>query len=230
MAFVGATGAGKTSLINLLTRLYEPQRGSGSAGPTGPPPEIPQKRGCGNAWRRSSRTSSCSAAASPRTYPAGSGCDLGVADVEEAAARTVEAHTFIETRLPAGYQHRAPGTRCRPVGRPAPAVVFCPGRGSRLRCPRCWTRRPARSTPKPRPLIQRGIHNLMEGKTAHRHRPPALDHSRTWTGSTSFHKGRIVEESGQPPTDRRCFWRASTTASTSLQYRSEAGPAPIAAG
>lgn len=99
VAFVGATGAGKTSVIKLLTRLYEPQRGEILLDGV-PLRAIPQLR-----LRR--RVAMVLQDVFLFSGTIADNVRLGRTDLDdaalEAAARAVEAHRFIE-RLPHGWQ------------------------------------------------------------------------------------------------------------------------------
>jgi ATP-binding cassette subfamily B protein len=98
VAFVGATGAGKTSVIKLLTRLYEPQRGEIFLDGVRLQ-DLPQE-----ALRR--RVAMVLQDVFLFSGSVSENIRLGREDISEeqieAAARAVEAHRFIE-KLPEGY-------------------------------------------------------------------------------------------------------------------------------
>jgi len=186
IAFVGATGAGKTSLIKLLTRLYEPQRGrillDGRELAGLPQSEI----------RRQVATVLQDVFLFSGTIEENIALgreDISAAQVES-AARTVEAHTFIE-RLPDGYQtelrergaNLSVGQRqllsfARAVAHGADILVLDEATSS--------------IDTETEVLIQRGVHNLMQGRTAIAiaHRLSTVqDMDRIYV----LHKGRIQE-------------------------------------
>lgn len=186
IAFVGATGAGKTSLIKLLARLYEPQRGrillDGSDLADLPQTEI----------RRRVATVLQDVFLFSGTIE--QNIALGREDLSaeqvEAAARTVEAHSFIE-RLPGGYQaellergaNLSVGQRqllsfARAVAHGADILVLDEATSS--------------IDTETEVVIQRGVHNLMQGRTAIAiaHRLSTVqDMDRIYV----LHKGRIQE-------------------------------------
>jgi len=186
IAFVGATGSGKTSLIKLLARLYEPQRGrillDGIELTDLPQTEI----------RRRVATVLQDVFLFSGTIEENISLgreDLSAAQVE-AAARTVEAHSFIE-RLPDGYQtellergaNLSVGQRqllsfARAVAHGADILVLDEATSS--------------IDTETELIIQRGVHNLMQGRTAIAiaHRLSTVqDMDRIYV----LHKGRIQE-------------------------------------
>jgi ABC-type multidrug transport system fused ATPase/permease subunit len=186
IAFVGATGAGKTSLIKLLARLYEPQRGrillDGSELADLPQTEI----------RRRVATVLQDVFLFSGTIEQNIALgreDLSIEQIE-AAARTVEAHSFIE-RLPDGYQtelrergaNLSVGQRqllsfARAVAHGADILVLDEATSS--------------IDTETEVVIQRGVHNLMRGRTAIAiaHRLSTVqDMDRIYV----LHKGRIRE-------------------------------------
>jgi len=185
-AFVGATGAGKTSIIKLLVRLYEPQRGTIRIDGIDLR-ELPQ-----NELRRRVDMVLQDVFLFSGTVAEniGLGNDALDAAALERAARSVEAHRFIE-RLPRGYdtvlgEHGgdlSAGQRqllsfARAVAHGADILVLDEATSA--------------IDTETEAAIQRGIHNLMRGKTslviAHR-----LSTIRDVDRIHVLHKGRIVE-------------------------------------
>ncbi|NNL66943.1 MAG: ABC transporter ATP-binding protein [Myxococcales bacterium] len=187
VAFVGATGAGKTSIIKLLTRLYEPQKGTIRIDGV-PLRELPQ-----NELRKRVAMVLQDVFLFSGTVAENIGLgrdDLTAADLER-AARMVEAHRFIE-RLPDGYQteirergvNLSAGQRqllsfARAVAHGADVLVLDEATSS--------------IDTETEAAIQKGLHNLIQGKTALviAHRLSTIqDVDRIHV----LHKGRIVEE------------------------------------
>jgi len=185
-AFVGATGAGKTSIIKLLVRLYEPQRGTIRIDGIDLR-ELPQAE-----LRRRVDMVLQDVFLFSGTVAENIGLGNEALDAAalERAARTVEAHRFIE-RLPRGYQtvlgerggDLSAGQRqllsfARAVAHGADVLVLDEATSS--------------IDTETEAAIQRGIHNLMVGKTslviAHR-----LSTIRDVDRIHVLHKGRIVE-------------------------------------
>ena len=145
VAFVGATGAGKTTIIKLLTRLYE-VTGGASCSTAWISATCPSRR-CGAGWRWCCRTCSCSAARSPRTSPS--------------AARTSRRPRWSGRRGPSRPTSsssafpRATPRRSGNAARTSPpaSASSSPSRGPSATAPTCWcsTRPPARSTARPKP-------------------------------------------------------------------------------
>jgi ABC-type multidrug transport system fused ATPase/permease subunit len=186
VAFVGATGAGKTSLIKLLTRLYEPQRGrvllDGQDVCQLPQSEI----------RR--RVATVLQDVFLFSGTVADNISLGRQDLDadqiERAARTVEAHTYIET-LPQGYQTelRERGADLSAGQRQLLSFARAVAHGSDVLVLDEATSSIDTETEQ---LIQRGIHKLMEGRTAMAvaHRLSTIqDVDRIYV----LHRGRIVE-------------------------------------
>jgi len=160
VAFVGATGAGKTTIIKLLSRFYEATRGTirvdGIDVRQLPQTELRRRVAC---------------VLQDVFLFSGSVVEniaLGRRDLDEVslvrAARAVEAHRFIE-RLPQGY-----GTEVRERG-----SNFSVGQRQLLSFARALAHgadilvldeATSSIDSETELLIQRGIHTLMEGKTA----------------------------------------------------------------
>jgi ATP-binding cassette subfamily B multidrug efflux pump len=186
-AFVGPTGAGKTSIVKLLTRLYEPQRGTiridGIDLRDLPQAEVRR--------RVDMVLQDVFLFSGTVAENIGLGRDDCSAEDLERAARSVEAHRFI-ARLPQAYETRlrergtdlSAGQRqllsfARAVAHGADILVLDEATSS--------------IDTETEAAIQRGIHNLMQGKTAlviaHR-----LSTIRDVDRIHVLHKGRIVEE------------------------------------
>ncbi len=186
VAFVGATGSGKTTLIKLLTRLYEPQKGRVLLDGEDLR-RIPQA----DVRRRISTVLqdvflfSGSIAENIGLGRAG----LSEADIER-AARTVEAHRFI-AGLPDAYRTelRERGADLSAGQRQLLSFARAVAHGSDVLVLDEATSSIDTETEL---QIQRGIHNLMQGRTAIAiaHRLSTIqDVDRIYV----LHKGRIVE-------------------------------------
>ncbi|MDJ0868407.1 MAG: ABC transporter transmembrane domain-containing protein [Myxococcota bacterium] len=160
VALVGATGAGKTTVIKLLTRLYEVTRGRILLDGVDLR-ELPQRE-----LRRRVAMVLQDVFLFSGTVASNIGlerADIGAGQIER-AARAVEAHRFIE-RLPQGYD-----TVLRERGSDLSA-----GQRQLLSFARALAHRPdvlvldeATSSvdPETELLLQQGIHTLMEQRTA----------------------------------------------------------------
>jgi ATP-binding cassette subfamily B protein len=186
VAFVGATGSGKTTLIKLLTRLYEPQKGrvllDGQDLRCIPQADVRR--------RVATVLQDVFLFSGSIAENIGLGREsLSDADIER-AARTVEAHRFIEL-LPDGYQTelRERGADLSAGQRQLLSFARAVAHGSDVLVLDEATSSIDTQTEL---LIQRGIHNLMEGRTAIAiaHRLSTIqDVNRIYV----LHKGRIVE-------------------------------------
>ncbi len=186
VAFVGATGSGKTTLIKLLTRLYEPQRGrillDGQDLRRIPQTEVRR--------RIASVLQDVFLFTGSVAENIGLGReDLGHAEIER-AARTVEAHAFIE-RLPDGYRTelRERGADLSAGQRQLLSFARAVAHGSDVLV---LDEATSSIDTETEALIQRGIHNLMQGRTAIAiaHRLSTIqDVDRIYV----LHKGRIAE-------------------------------------
>jgi ATP-binding cassette subfamily B multidrug efflux pump len=219
VAFVGATGAGKTTLIKLLTRLYEPQRGRVLL-------DRQDLREIAQAQVRRRVVTvlqdvflfSGSIAENIRLGRDG----IGAAEIER-AARTVEAHSFIEA-LPDGYQTelRERGADLSAGQRQLLSFARAVAHGSDVLV---LDEATSSIDTETETLIQRGIRKLMEGKTAIvvAHRLSTIqDVDRIYV----LHRGRIVESGSH---DELMLLEGFYYRLYRLQYRSEEARA-IAAG
>ena len=186
IAFVGATGAGKTTVIKLLSRLYEVTRGrillDGVDLRELPQPEL--RRRVAMVLQDVFLFSGTIA-----ENIALDRADIPRAEIE-AAARAVEAHTFVE-RLPGGYDaeirerglNLSTGQRqllsfARALAHGADVLVLDEATSS--------------IDTETEAAVQRGIHALMEGKTSLviAHRLSTIeDVDRIYV----LHQGRVVE-------------------------------------
>ncbi len=187
VALVGHTGAGKTSIIKLLARLYEPQRG--------------QIRIDGVDLRNMPQAEARRRVAMvlqdvflfSGTIAENIGLgrdDLTPADLE-LAARSVEAHGFIE-RLPDGYRSelREQGSNLSAGQRQLLSFARAVAHGADVLI---LDEATSSIDTETEAAIQRGIHALMEGKTAIAiaHRLSTIqDVDRIYV----LHKGRVVED------------------------------------
>jgi ATP-binding cassette subfamily B protein len=219
IAIVGATGAGKTSLIKLLTRLYEPQRGRVLLDRQDLR-EIPQAEACQRVATVLQDVFLFSGSIAENIRLGREG--ISAADVEH-AARTVEAHSFIEA-LPEGYQTalRERGADLSAGQRQLLSFARAVAHGSDVLV---LDEATSSIDTETETLIQRGIHNLMEGKTAIvvAHRFSTIqDVDRIYV----LHRGRIVESGTH---DDLMLLEGVYHRLYRLQYRSEETRA-IAAG
>jgi ATP-binding cassette subfamily B multidrug efflux pump len=201
-ALVGATGAGKTSVIKLLTRLYEPTRGrvllDGVDLRDMPQRELRQRIATvlQDVFLFSGTIASNIALGRP---------DLDRADVER-AARVVEAHRFIE-RLPQGFDSelRERGSDLSAGQRQllsfARAVVHG---GDVLVLDEATSSVDAETEL----LVQRGLHVLLDRRTAIviAHRLSTIQDVDT---IHVLHRGRLVESGGHADllARRGAYWR-----------------------
>jgi ABC-type multidrug transport system fused ATPase/permease subunit len=186
VAFVGATGAGKTTIISLLTRLYDVSRGSIRIDGVDIR-DIPQRE-----LRRRVAMVLQDVFLFSGSVADNIALDRGDVDAEivRRVARAVQAHRFIE-RLPEGY-----ATAVRERG-----SNFSAGQRQLLSFARALAHgadvlvldeATSAIDTETEALIQRGIHVLMEGKTALviAHRLSTIqDVDRIHV----LHKGRITE-------------------------------------
>lgn len=187
VAFVGATGAGKTSVIMLLTRLYEPQRGTIRIDGVDLR-ELTQEE-----LRRRVGMVLQDVFLFSGTVAENIGLgreDLSQEDLEQ-AARTVEAHRFIQ-RLPKGYatEIRERGSNLSAGQRQLLSFARAVAHGADVLVLDEATSSIDAETEE---AIQKGLHNLLEGRTAlviaHR-----LSTIRDVDRIHVLHKGRIVEQ------------------------------------
>ena len=186
VAFVGATGSGKTTLIKLLTRLYEPQKGR----------VLLDGEDLRCILQADVRRRVATVLQDVFLFSGSIAENIGLGreglsdeDIER-AARTVEAHRFIEM-LPDGYQTelRERGADLSAGQRQLLSFARAVAHGSDVLVLDEATSSIDTETEM---LVQRGIHNLMEGRTAIAiaHRLSTIqDVDRIYV----LHKGRIVE-------------------------------------
>ena len=160
VAFVGATGAGKTTIINLLSRLYEVKRGRILVG------GVDIRLMSQEDLRR--RVATVLQDVFLFNGSVADNISLGRKDLSrseiEQAAQIVEAHPFI-ARLPEGYETevRERGTNFSAGQRQLLSFARAVAHGGEILVLDEATSSIDRETEA---LIQRGIHTLMEGKTA----------------------------------------------------------------
>lgn len=219
VAFVGATGAGKTTIIKLLTRLYEVTRGRILLDGVDLR-ELPQselRRRVGLVLQDVFLFSGTIA----ENIALGRD-DIGAAGIER-AARAVEAHRFIE-RLPRGYETevRERGTNFSAGQRQLLSFARALAHGADVLV---LDEATSSIDTETEAMVQRGIHVLMEGKTslviAHR-----LSTIEDVDRIHVLHQGRLVESGRHADLLARggLYHRLYR-----LQYAGEAaGPAPAA--
>jgi len=187
VAFVGATGAGKTSVIKLLTRLYEPQQGTILLDGV-PIRELPQSE-----LRR--RVAMVLQDVFLFSGTVAENIRLGRPDLDDAAveraARAVEAHRFIE-KLPDGYatELRERGTNLSAGQRQLLSFARALAHGADVLV---LDEATSSIDTETEALIQTALRRLWEGRTALviAHRLSTIqDVDRIYV----LHKGRIVEQ------------------------------------
>lgn len=202
VALVGATGAGKTTVIKLLTRLYEPTRGRVLLDGVDLR-EIPQhvlRRRIATVLQDVFLFSGTVASNIALGRP-----DLGRADVER-AARAVEAHRFIE-RLPQGFdtELRERGSDLSAGQRQLLSFARAVAHGGDLLVLDEATSSVDAETEL---LVQRGLHALLEKRTAIviAHRLSTIQDVDT---IHVLHRGRLVESGGHAEllARRGAYWR-----------------------
>jgi len=219
VALVGATGAGKTSVIKLLTRLYEVTRGRILLDGVDLR-EIPQRE-----LRR--RVAMVLQDVFLFSGTVASNIGLERPDVErsviERAARAVEAHRFLE-RLPQGYDTvlRERGSDLSAGQRQLLSFARALAHGGDVLV---LDEATSSVDPETELLVQRGLHALMEHRTAIviAHRLSTIqDVDRIYV----LHRGRLVEWGGHAEllARRGAYWRLYR-----LQFEA-AGDAARAAG
>jgi len=186
VAFVGATGAGKTTLIKLLTRLYEVSRGQVLLDGVDLR-AMPQRELRGRVAMVLQDVFLFSGTIAENVALGRS--DIDRATVEQ-AARAVEAHDFVE-RLPAGYETpiRERGTNLSAGQRQLLSFARALVHGADVLV---LDEATSSIDTETEGLVQRGIHTLMQGKTALviAHRLSTIeDVDRIYV----LHHGRIVE-------------------------------------
>jgi ATP-binding cassette subfamily B protein len=202
VALVGATGAGKTSVIKLLTRLYEPTRGRILLDGVDLR-EIPQRE-----LRR--RIAMVLQDVFLFSGTVASNIALGRPDVDRAqverAARAVEAHRFIE-RLPHGYdtELRERGSDLSGGQRQLLSFARALAHGGDLLV---LDEATSSVDPETEMLVQRGLHALLERRTAIviAHRLSTIqDVDRIHV----LHRGRLVESGTHEEllARRGAYWR-----------------------
>jgi ATP-binding cassette, subfamily B, multidrug efflux pump len=160
VAFVGATGAGKTTIIKLLTRLYEVTRGRILLDGVDLR-DLPQRE-----LRR--RVAMVLQDVFLFSGSIAENVALGRADIDasavERAARAVEAHPFVAA-LPEGYATpvRERGTNFSAGQRQLLSFARALAHGADVLV---LDEATSSIDTETEALVQRGIHNLMEGKTA----------------------------------------------------------------
>ena len=215
VAFVGATGAGKTSLIKLLTRLYEVSRGQVLLDDVDLR-DLPQAE-----LRR--RVAMVLQDVFLFSGSVADNLRLGREDVDratiEAAARAVEAHRFIEP-LPKGYdtELRERGTNLSSGQRQLLSFARALAHGADVLV---LDEATSSIDTETEALIQKALRRLWEGRTALviAHRLSTIqDVDRIFV----LHKGRIVEEGSHEVLLAR---RGVYHRLYQLQYRQQEGPA-----
>jgi len=215
VAFVGATGAGKTSLIKLLTRLYEVSRGQVLLDDFDLR-DLPQAE-----LRR--RVAMVLQDVFLFSGSVADNLRLGREDVDratiEAAARAVEAHRFIEL-LPKGYdtELRERGTNLSSGQRQLLSFARALAHGADVLV---LDEATSSIDTETEALIQKALRRLWEGRTALviAHRLSTIqDVDRIFV----LHKGRIVEEGSHEVLLAR---RGVYHRLYQLQYRQQEGPA-----
>jgi ATP-binding cassette, subfamily B, multidrug efflux pump len=201
-AFVGATGAGKTTIIKLLTRLYDVDRGSiridGVDLREWPQSELRRRVAMvlQDVFLFSGSVSSNVALGREDLVPG----------MVERAARAVEAHRFIE-RLPAGYESelRERGSDLSAGQRQLLSFARALAHGGDVLV---LDEATSSVDPETELLVQRGLHALMERRTAIviAHRLSTIqDVDRIYV----LHRGRLVEWGGHAEllARRGAYWR-----------------------
>ena len=220
VALVGATGAGKTSVIKLLARLYEPQRGSIRIDGIDLR-DLPQAE-----LRR--RVAMVLQDVFLFSGSVAENVGLGRDDLSEAdlelAARSVEAHRFIE-RLPQGYRTeiRERGSNLSAGQRQLLSFARAVAHGAHVLV---LDEATSSIDTETEAAIQRGIHALMQGKTA-----IAVAHRLSTIQDVDrihvLHRGRVVEQGSHAELlERRGVYHRLYQ----LQYRAQEGAPEAAAG